>query len=221
MKPVNFVIRYIQRNSFSKTIIIVIALLFVLTPSFAVFAPTAHAATVGFHIKPAMGNVGRIVVASGTNHLAPANALVSIKFDGKVVATATANGTGYFTTNFKAPEAAVGSHTVTAYAGSQQIGLSLVFAVVTHLSLTPKMARVNVLVTVTGTGYAASSPVTIEFNNAAIATSPASVVTNTTGGFKAVFAVPNVSDNGGAGMAYPVSAMDASSNTAIATFIVK
>ncbi|TLY06248.1 MAG: hypothetical protein E6K83_08705 [Thaumarchaeota archaeon] len=58
------------------------------------------------------------------------------------------------------------------------------------ISLTPDNGPVGKTVKVTGTGFAASSTLTITFGGVTQTTSPSTITTNTTGGFTATFKVP-------------------------------
>src|SRR5207249_8137192 len=58
------------------------------------------------------------------------------------------------------------------------------------ISLTPDNGPVGKTVKVTGTGFAASSTVTITFSGVTQTTSPATITTDTAGSFSASFTVP-------------------------------
>jgi hypothetical protein len=79
--------------------------------------------------------------------------------------------------------------------------------------LSPVSGPSGTTVTVTGTGYAAASRITLKYDVATVTTVPAIVTTNSIGSFTATFVVP-VSSPG----LHTVTATDASSNTASATY---
>jgi flagellin-like protein len=87
--------------------------------------------------------------------------------------------------------------------------------VVPAIALSPVSGPSATTVTVTGTGFAATSAITVRFNSVVMTTSPASVTTSAGGAFSCTFAVPAI-----AAGAYTVSATDASSGTDSDTFTV-
>jgi hypothetical protein len=64
------------------------------------------------------------------------------------------------------------------------------------ISLAPSTGSEGTLVTVTGTGFYDSAPVTITYNGLAVSTAPPSITTNLTGDFVATFTVPSWSNTG-------------------------
>jgi hypothetical protein len=64
------------------------------------------------------------------------------------------------------------------------------------IAITPTSGSEGTLVTVTGTGFYDSSPVTIAYDGLAVGTTPPSVTTDPTGDFVATFAVPSWSNTG-------------------------
>jgi hypothetical protein len=81
------------------------------------------------------------------------------------------------------------------------------------MTITPTSGASGISVTVSGTGFGASKPITIEYNDKPVPTNPASINTDANGGFTASFTVP-------ASIAgtYPVEASDGT-NTASANFV--
>ena len=64
--------------------------------------------TPNFSISPSLGYIGGNIAVSGTGFTGP----VTVKYDGSVVATATAAGNGAFSATFKAPVSIHGAHVV-------------------------------------------------------------------------------------------------------------
>lgn len=166
------------------------------------------AASLRILIKPDKGVVNRSITLSGGGFLD--NATITIKFDSTTIATTTSNSTGGFSTTFKVPDAVAGAHTVTVSDGTNTISKS--FTVTTNLALKPKSGAAGSSVTVTGTGFAATSTVKLTFNGVAIGKA---MKTNSTGGFTETITIPN--DAAGS---YPVVGTDASGNTHTATFTI-
>jgi hypothetical protein len=162
-----------------------------------------------FHVLPQKGNVNRNVNVSGTGWIPLAT--VTVKFDSKVVATASANSTGGWSGSFKVPETAAGAHTVTASDGTNK--KSHTFTVLPHLTVKPKKGIPGATITLLGTGFAPGSTVKITFNGIQVKR----LTTNSTGGFpvNTTFTVPN-----DALASYPVVAKDGKGNMANSTFTI-
>src|SRR5207249_11693095 len=100
--------------------------------------------------------------------------------------TITTDTAGSFTATFKIPKSTAGTHTVTATDASGDFA-SKTFKVISSTSLSPYTGHVGTTETVTGTGFAASSTVTITFGGVTQTTSPATITTDTTGSFSPSF----------------------------------
>lgn len=183
---------------------------------------TADSATAMFTIttssitlNPTSGPVGTTVTVTGTSFIP--DSTITIKFDGTTLATTpatvTTSAAGGFTATFVVPASTAGGQTVTASDGTNTG--SATFTVTPKITLTPTSGPVGTTVTVTGSGFAGGSKITVTFNGATVITSPATVTTSATGGFTATFAVPTSTTG-----SKTVTATDASSNAASATFTV-
>ncbi len=166
-------------------------------------------------INPTSGAVGDTITVTGDGF--DASSTVTITFDGTAVvtspATVTTSSVGTLpTTTFTVPESSRGSHTVKAQDAGTNYDTAT-FTVGQKITINPTSGPSGATVTVTGTGFAASSTITIKYNNVVVTTSPATVTTNTAGNFSATFTVPA----GDAGT-YVVQASDASTNTATANY---
>ncbi|MDD5590498.1 MAG: IPT/TIG domain-containing protein [Dehalococcoidales bacterium] len=113
---------------------------------------------------------------------------VTISFDNRSIATASTNSRGSFTTTFRVPEADRGSHEVNADDGVFEATDSLM--VTQSISISPTSGSTGTEVTITGHGFRANRSMSIFFDDDRIATSPASVRSNSNGSFTADFEVP-------------------------------
>src|SRR3989441_706646 len=83
------------------------------------------------------------------------------------------------------------------------------------ISLSPTSGNAGTTVTVIGSNFTANSGITISYDGTAVATTPGTITTSSSGGFSAAFTVPTSS-----GGPHTVSAKDAASNSASAQFTV-
>jgi len=163
-----------------------------------------------------IGPVGQVVSVSGTNFAA--STALSATFAGSSITlsgTTSTDASGAFTgATFTVPSATAGAKTVIFTAGATSAPTTFTITVVgvPTIVLTPTSGPVGTTVTVDGTGFAATSAITIRFNSVVMTTLPATVNT-VAGAFTCTFAVPAVADGD-----YAVSATDASSGTDSATF---
>jgi hypothetical protein len=151
------------------------------------FSPT-FAVTPKVTLSPSSGCVGGTVTVDGTGFKASSS--VTIYFDTTSVNTVTADANGSFSgATFTVPESCGGTHTVK---GKDADGDSptVNFTISQKITIAPTSGGAGITVTVTGTGFSTSKPVTIKYNAAAVTTTPASVNTNATGNFTASFTVP-------------------------------
>jgi hypothetical protein len=127
------------------------------------------------------GNVGDTVTVSGSNFTPGAN--ITVMFDTTPRGTFTVDASGNFTADIQIPAAACGAHAI-------KVG-----AVEQAYTITPKMTMDKIqgiagtTVTLTGTGFAATTAIAATFGSAAITLNPA--ITDANGGFVSSFTVPN------------------------------
>ena len=139
-------------------------------------------------VTPTSGAVGDTVTINGSGFAASSN--ITIYFDTASVGTATTNATGSFTNNtFAIPSTSRGSHTIKAQDASSNYATAT-FSVAHKITITPTSGAPGMTVTVNGSGFDASKPLTIKYNAAAVTTTPATVNTDATGSFTASFTVP-------------------------------
>ncbi|HXA29863.1 MAG TPA: hypothetical protein VN193_14075 [Candidatus Angelobacter sp.] len=195
----------------------------VATDSGSATASTTYAVTPSASVSPSSGNVGSTVTLSGSGF--PAGAAISATYAGSSITlsgTLTTDGSGNIPTStpptFTVPATASGSlagaHPVVVTAGSQTAP-SVNFTVTPSITLTPSTGAAGSSDTITGTGFAVTSALTVTFNTTGV-TLGGSTSTNANGAITgATYTVPSL----GAGP-YTVLVKDASNNQATATFTV-
>lgn len=159
------------------------------------------------------GEVGDQVTVNGNGFQASSS--VDILFDTIIVATVTASPAGIISNaTFTVPPSAQGVHEIT---GKDAIGPTpgVNYTVSPTMTVAPTEGGVNDQVTVSGQGFAADDTITISFDGAAVATSPATVTTNSVGSFTATFVVPTAGQGD-----HPVRAEDVTGNFATETFSI-
>jgi len=163
-------------------------------------------------VSPSSGYVGDQITVSGSGFTASSS--VTIYFDTTNLTTITTDAYGGFTNaTFTVPESYRGSHTIKAQDTSGHYATTTL-TVLPKITLTPTSGAVEDTVTISGTGFAANSGVTFEFDNVSV--SAATTTTNANGSFTNVtFSIPSSSRG-----SHTVKAEDASGNYATATLTV-
>lgn len=131
-------------------------------------------------------NVGASVTVYGESF--PIGAAVALTWDGASVATGSTTGTGSFTITFTVPASVAGTHTVAATAGASTASTTM--SVAPKISLSPASGTIGTTVTVNGTGFGATVPVTLAIAGETV--THAAITTAATGSFSGSFttAVP-------------------------------
>ena len=160
----------------------------------------------GIQVSLPSGSPGGEVTIEGTGF--PANDNIKLSFDGKPIDTAiTTNNLGSFTCKFTVPETTAGKHEFKATADKMLSEYTVASLEVNPaISLEPKSAEVGQKVTLTGSGFATSSMVSIQFDDVTIDDSPK---TDEIGNCTYTFNVPKSSKAD-----HKVIATDKSGNTA-------
>src|SRR5256712_1053471 len=183
---------------------------------------TAVYRTTALSLNPTSGTTGTTVTVTGKNFAA--NSGIKISYDGSAIPTnpsvITTDSTGGFTGSITVPSSsAAGTHTVQATDASNQPA-SAQFTVTTSpvpaITLNPTSGPAGTAVNISGSNFAANSGITISYDNNAITTTPATITTDSTGGFTGSITVPSSSAAG----THTVKATDASANSASASFTV-
>jgi hypothetical protein len=137
-------------------------------------------------VTPTSGSVGTTVAVSGTGF--SASRTVSITFGGITVATTPANPTtnsyGSFSASFSVPAGT--SHASHIVATDGIFTASVTFTVKAGITLNPASAKVGVPVSVTGSGFTATTTVSVTFDG----TSVGQATTDVNGNFSLSFNVP-------------------------------
>jgi hypothetical protein len=167
-------------------------------------------------LNPTSGQVGDSVSISGSGFAA--SSAITATFGGSAVTlsgTTTTDADGAFTgATFTVPASTAGGHTVEVTDASSNFA-DATFTVTPKITLNPTSGPVGTTVTVTGTGFAGTSTVTIKFDGVTQTTVPPTVTTSAVGSFTCTFNVPSASLG-----PHTVSATDAAANAASATFTV-
>jgi hypothetical protein len=171
--------------------------------------------------SPAQGPPGTTVTVSGSGF--PGSRTLSATFGGSAVTlsgtTSTAAGGSFSGSTFTVPSglsvSTAGAHPVVFQAGTW-VSPSQTFTITPTVSLSPTTGHVGDTVTISGSGFAASSALTVKYDGTTQTTSPASPTTTSAGVVSSVtFTVP-----ASVAGSHTVSVTDASSNSASATFTV-
>jgi hypothetical protein len=146
-------------------------------------------------LSPVSGPTGTEVTVTGSN-FAP-NTKLSIKFGSISVRTfpvdVVSSNTGAFIAMFDVPAGVSGSHTVAASDNTGRIGTSAFAVTSPSVSLLPisgSVIAVGAPVTVSGSGFAPNTEITILFDGNMVATSPPKITTTSTGAFTASLVIP-------------------------------
>ena len=180
-------------------------------------SPTASfTVTSAISLSPTTGIVGSSVTVTATGMLG-SHAGVTATFGGAAVtlSATTTTSTGGLSATFTVPASTSGAQTVKLSDGTNLPTAS--FTVTPAITLSPTSGGVYSTVTVSGSGFAASSTITIKFAGTAQTTSPSTVTTSSSGSIPSgvTFTVPSVALG-----AQTVTATDTYSNSATATFTV-
>ncbi|MBI4188759.1 MAG: hypothetical protein HY529_06100 [Chloroflexi bacterium] len=161
-------------------------------------------------VTPTSGAAGDNVTVSGTGFAAAKG--ITIKFDGIQVKTATTTSVGSFSAvTFAAPAKGAGSYNVDVVDESGN-SASLPFTISGVLvNLNPAAGESDISVTVTGSGFRASKPITITFNKSNVATT----TSDNSGAFTTTFKVPVL-----ASATYKVTATDGTNTAPEADFSI-
>jgi len=138
--------------------------------------------TANSSLNSTSGSAGTTTVLSGNGFGSKAN--VQIKFDGNLVATATADVNGTFSYNLVIPEASTGVHNITASDGTRNIAYS--FNISARTLINPVNGNVGGNINISGTGFSANTKVTVSYDATEIATA----TTNDKGSFSVDIIAP-------------------------------
>lgn len=164
---------------------------------------------------PDTGYVGDELVINGSG-FTNGEGGIRVTYDGKVIASnISANDQGYWTTTITVPASVTGSHVINAY-GNTTVSddvLECSYEVEPLLVLSPKIGNVEDVVNVMGSGFSKKEDVQVTFGDEPLTLG---VTTDNNGNFSTGFEVPPDISGG-----VPVTATDAKSVTATATFSIE
>jgi hypothetical protein len=141
-------------------------------------------------LKKNDGPVGKPITVNGEYFSNGSS--ITIKFDNTTVATTRASvSNGYFSATFNTPSAVAGIHVITASDGIDSVPQN--YTVTPKATETPSSGANGTTIKVKGTGFAASSNITITFDGQNVTTTPTVVTTSAAGSFKADYKVPSLS----------------------------
>jgi len=140
----------------------------------------------GIRLNPTSGSPGQMITVTGGGFVG-GERHIEILFDGDELETGIEAGNrGQWEESFEVPEMPAGQYTVTAEGHQTKDVPSLTFQIVPGIEISPGGGHVGVNVTATGRGFAASSNVTVIYEEDEVATT----FTNEQGSFEVIFPVP-------------------------------
>jgi hypothetical protein len=144
-------------------------------------------------LSPGSGGAGTTITVSGMGFLANEGVTVGWDQTNNDVATATANGSGAFTTSFAAPSG-TGNHPVFATGHTSHFTLATTFTLSgtgnvggANLSITPDSGRAGSQVNLNGTGFGGSEQVNLTVDGSILT----SVTADGNGGFTTAITLPS------------------------------
>jgi hypothetical protein len=134
------------------------------------------------------GSPGTSVTVTGTGF--NAGETVSITFDGSTVKSTAADSSGYLNTTITIPASTAGSHTIAAYGSTSGYVAGVTFTVLGGaLTLSPTSGPAGTVVTIAGSGFAASETgITITFDGTVV---KSGISANGLGAWSGTFTVPS------------------------------
>lgn len=171
-------------------------------------------------ISPTTGIIGTTITVSGSGF--GATKTITIKFDSTTVttnpATVTTTASGLFSSvTFAVPSGvSAGSHAVSATDGTLTGSATFTANPSATITLTPTSGGVSTSVSISGSGFTASSSITVKFDANTIATTPSSITASSSGAFSAAITIPSTAAVG----SHTITATDSAAKTASASFSV-
>jgi hypothetical protein len=141
-------------------------------------------------VAPASGAVGDKIGVTGRGFAATSPVTISI--DGEPVPTAspTTDAVGTFTAGaFVIPSLTAGKHRIVAR-DADGTDAAADISVTYKVALTPATGTPGTVVRVTGDGFLANQPISIEYDNGPVVTNPTAIVSSGKGSFRGSFEVP-------------------------------
>jgi len=141
-------------------------------------------------VTPALGAIGDTVTISGTGFAA--GSAITFYFDNSTVNTkvtiTNANGS-FINDTFTIPSNSQATHTIKAQDVSHN-SATAAFTTASKITISPTSGFSGTTVTVTGTGFSASTAITIKYDSITVITGTTDINTDTNGSFSGSFNVP-------------------------------
>ncbi len=180
----------------------------------AVEASDTFAITPEIELGDSSGNVGDTLSVDGYGF--KADATVTIYYDGASVGTDTTEDDGtFYDFTFAVPDSTKGTHEVKAKDSGGPYSPEVDFTVSPEITLSSSSGAVKDEITVTGTGFAASSDIILYFGGNEVDITGGDEDTDSDGSFECTFDVPDASRG-----SHTVKAEDDDDNYDTATFTV-
>jgi hypothetical protein len=167
-------------------------------------------------LEPTSGIVGKTIKVTGSGF---ANSVaITVRFDGVSLtttpATVTSSSSGNFICYFSVPNYLPGAHTVQAIDSTHSATATFTITVPT-VTITPASGSVGSTVTISGSGFASSSALSVKFDGTLQTTNPSTVTSSSSGTFTCTFIVPS-----SVAGAHTIQVTDGSSNSATAVYTI-
>src|SRR5256712_7097515 len=200
------------------------------TDASAKSASASFTVTTGIAISlyPSSANVGSTIRITGNS--SSSNSQINIYFDATLVADSRAGGpccttaanpapittdsTGSFAADIPLLDSTTGAHTIKATDQSSHSATQSVTVKPTLLLLDPLTGHAGTTVHFRGSGFAASSAITISFDGTQVATNPSTLTSDTIGEFQGTFTVSSTATVG----SHQVVISDKNGNTYSSSF---
>lgn len=159
-------------------------------------------------IAPSSGAAGTLITVKGNGF--SGGSAIGINFDNEALTPGNSDTAGSFVMNAVALSRAPGNYTITTSDGKGNSATATFAVTASGIKLSPSAGLAGTAVSLTGSGFIASRPITITFNDAKVASS----TSDAQGAFSANFTVPAL-----AAATYKIKATDGS-NTSEADFAI-
>jgi len=178
---------------FKKYALMLLAVLVVVTLTPALFIVSVKASPITLTVSPTSGPVGATVTVSGSNATAEGEVrvYVAVFWFGFFAATATANSTGGYSTNFTVPAIPAGMYSIAVMDVETGDTNGTNFTIEPKIVLTPEEASCNDEVKVKGYGFDSETTINLTLDGTELTPTP-QPETGPFGSFETELSVPSV-----------------------------
>ena len=145
-------------------------------------ASTDYTSSADINFSATSGNVGTTITATGIGF--NAKTAIKISYDNTQVGTITTDADGKFSTTFPVPASSTGKHQLTVT--DQVVTLKYDFNILPDVTIDTSSGYVGKDINAEGTGFTASSNITVKYDASQVAT----IETDINGNFAVAFKVP-------------------------------